>query len=163
MNSGKTNAMRALDARKIPYEVFRFSPEIHSAVGVAQAIGLESHLVCKTLVTLRRQGKPMLIIIAGDRDLNLKQVSREVGEKKVRMASHEEAEALTGLQVGGISALALLNGPFEVFIDRPVTELAHVLVSGGRRGINLRVFVRDLIRITRARIIEASRPPDERS
>jgi Cys-tRNA(Pro)/Cys-tRNA(Cys) deacylase len=159
----KTNAMRALEARKIPYQVFTFSPEIHSATGVADAVGLPYDQVYKTLVALRPEGKPMLIMIAGDQELDLKQVASAVSEKKVRMASHNEAEALTGLQVGGISALALLNRPFEVYIDRPVTELSHILVSAGKRGINLRVPVADLIRVTRARVIKATRPPDARS
>jgi Cys-tRNA(Pro)/Cys-tRNA(Cys) deacylase len=156
MSDNKTNSMRALDARKIPYQIFTFSPDIHSALGVAEAVGLPPQQVYKTLVVLRPQGKPMLIMIAGDRELDLKQVAQAVGEKKVRMASHNEAEALTGLQVGGISALALLNRPFEVFLDRPAGELSHLLVSAGRRGINLRLAVPDLVRITRARIIEAT-------
>lgn len=163
MSDDKTNSMRVLDAHKIPYQVFTFSPDIHSAAGVADAVGLLPHQVYKTLVALRSQGKPMLILIAGDRELDLKRVARSVGEKKVRMASHNEAEALTGLQVGGISALALLNRPFDVFIDRPATELSHLLVSAGKRGINLRLAVPDLIRITRARVIEATGLPDERS
>jgi Cys-tRNA(Pro)/Cys-tRNA(Cys) deacylase len=156
MSDNKTNSMRALDARKIPYQIFTFSPDIHSALGVAEAIGLPPQQVYKTLVVLRPQGKPMLIMIAGDQELDLKQVAQAVGEKKVRMASHNEAEALTGLQVGGISALALLNRPFEVFLDRPAGELSHLLVSAGKRGINLRLAVPDLIRVTRARIIEAT-------
>ena len=157
MAKEKTNAMRALDARKIPYEVFDFSPDIHSAVGVAEEVGLPPDQVYKTLVVLRPQGKAMLVMIAGNQELDLKQVSREVGEKKVRMASHKEAEDLTGLQVGGISALALLNRPFEVFIDRPATELSHILVSAGKRGINLRVSVADLMHISQARVITATR------
>jgi Cys-tRNA(Pro)/Cys-tRNA(Cys) deacylase len=156
MSDNKTNSMRALDARKIPYQVFTFSPDIHSALGVAEAVGLPSQQVYKTLVVLRPQGKPMLIMIAGDRELDLKRVAKAVGEKKVHMASHNEAEALTGLQVGGISALALLNRPFDVFLDRPASELSHLLVSAGKRGINLRLAVPDLIRVTRARIIEAT-------
>lgn len=148
--------MRALDARKIPYEVFDFSPDIHSAVGVAEEVGLPPDQVYKTLVVLRPQGKAMLVMIAGNQELDLKQVSREVGEKKVRMASHKEAEDSTGLQVGGISPLALLNRPFEVFIDQPATELSHILVSAGKRGINLRVSVADLMHITQARVIEAT-------
>jgi len=157
MAKEKTNAMRALDARRIPYEVLDFSPDIHSAVGVAEEVGLPPDQVYKTLVVLRPQGKAMLVMIAGNQELDLKQVSRELGEKKVRMASHREAEDLTGLQVGGISALALLNRPFEVFIDRPATELSHILVSAGKRGINLRISVADLMHITRARAIKATR------
>jgi Cys-tRNA(Pro)/Cys-tRNA(Cys) deacylase len=156
MSDNKTNSMRALDARKIPYQVFTFSPDIHSALGVAEAVGLPPQQVYKTLVVLRPQGKPMLIMIAGDRELDLKRVAKAVGDKKVRMASHNEAEALTGLQVGGVSALALLNRPFEVFLDRPATELPHLLVSAGKRGINLRLAVPDLILVTHARIIEAT-------
>jgi Cys-tRNA(Pro)/Cys-tRNA(Cys) deacylase len=135
MTKDKTNAMRALEARNIPYQVFTFSPDVHSAVGVAMEVGLPANQVYKTLVALRSQEKPILIIIAGDRELDLKKVSRAIGEKKVRMASHNEAESLTGLQVGGISALALLNRPFDVFIDQPATNLTHILVSAGKRGI----------------------------
>ena len=101
--------MRALEARKVPYEVVTFSPDIHSATGVAEAVGLPYQQVYKTLVALRPKGKPLLIMLAGDQELDLKRVAKAVGEKKVRMASHKEAENLTGLQVGGISALALLN------------------------------------------------------
>lgn len=159
----KTNAMRALDAWKISYQVFTFPPDVHSAAGVAEAVGLPYDQVYKTLVVLRPQGKPMLIMIAGDRELDMKRVSREIREKKVAMAPHKEAEGLTGLQVGGISALALLNRGFDVFIDRPATQQSHILVSAGKRGLNVRVAVADLIRITGARVIEATRPPDERS
>jgi Cys-tRNA(Pro)/Cys-tRNA(Cys) deacylase len=65
--------------------------------------------------------------------------------------------------VGGISALALLNRPFDVFIDLEASQLTHILVSAGKRGVNLQLSVKDLIRITHARVIDASRPPDEHS
>ena len=154
----KTNAMRALDAHKIAYQVITFSPDIHSATGVAEAAGLSPEEVYKTLVVLRSQGKPMLVIVAGEQELDLKRVAAAVGDKKVRMAAHREAESLTGLQVGGISALALLNRPFDVFIDRPALGRSHVYVSAGKRGVNLRLAVDDLVRITGARVIEATSP-----
>ena len=148
--------MRALEARKIPYRVFTFPPEVHSASGVADAVGLPYEQVYKTLVALRPEGKPMLIMIAGDRELDLKRVAKAVGEKKVRMASYKEAEGLTGLQVGGISALALLNKGFEVCIDRAAEDLDEVIVSAGKRGLDLRLAVADLVRVTGARWVEAT-------
>jgi Cys-tRNA(Pro)/Cys-tRNA(Cys) deacylase len=60
------------------------------------------------------------------------------------------------LRVGGISALALFDRGFEVYIDEAATELTHVLVSAGKRGINLRLKVEDLIQVTGAQIIEAT-------
>jgi Cys-tRNA(Pro)/Cys-tRNA(Cys) deacylase len=154
----KTNAMRVLDARKVHYDVLTFSPELHAAEAVAQALGLSPQQVYKTLVVLRTKGRPMLVMIAGDRELDLKRVAAAVGEKRVAMAAHREAEALTGLQVGGISALALLGRPFDVFIDRPALAWSHVYVSAGKRGINLRLAVEALIRVTQARPIEATEP-----
>lgn len=152
----KTNAMRMLEARKIPFETYTFDADIHSADGVAEALGLPAHQAYKTLVVVRQQGKPLLVMVAGDRELNLKRLASALGEKKLRMASYKEAEALTGLQVGGISALALINRGFDVYIDRAATKLSHILVSAGSRGVDLMLSVEDLIRVTRARVIEAT-------
>ena len=152
----KTNAMRMLEARKIPFETYTFDLDIHSADGVAEALGLPAHQVYKTLVAVRQRGKPLLVLVAGDRELDLKRLAHAAGEKKLHMASYKEAESLTGLQVGGISALALINRGFDVYIDRAATRLSHILVSAGCRGINLKLSVEDLIRITRARVIEVT-------
>jgi len=105
---------------------------------------------------VRKQGKPLLVMIAGDQELDLKRLATAVGEKKLRMASYKEAESLTGLEVGGISALALLNQGFDVYIDRAATRLKRVLVSAGRRGINLGMAVEDLLDVTKAKVIECS-------
>ncbi len=154
----KTNALRLLEAHGIAYQLFTFPPEIHSATGVAQILGLPPQQVYKTLVVLRSQGRPLLVMIAGDRELDLKRVAAAVGDKKVRMASQREAETLTGLQVGGISALALLGRPFDVFIDRPALALEQIVVSAGKRGMNVQLAVSDLVRITHARVVEATAP-----
>jgi Cys-tRNA(Pro)/Cys-tRNA(Cys) deacylase len=70
------------------------------------------------------------------------------------MAPHAEAEGLTGLQTGGIGALALLGKPFEVFIDRRALNRDLILVNGGRRGLNLGLQPADLVRITSARLVD---------
>ena len=79
-----------------------------------------------------------------------------MGEKKLTMASHRDAEALTGLQVGGISPLALLNRGFDVCIDRAAGGLPRVFVSAGKRGIDLCLAVDDLVRVTGARWVDAT-------
>ena len=73
------------------------------------------------------------------------------------MAPHRDAERLTGLQVGGIGALALMNRPFEPCIERAALDHPWVLVNGGRRGLNLKVSVDDLVRLTGARVVDAVR------
>lgn len=152
----KTNAIRMLEAHGVPYETYTFAPEIHSAEGVAQVVGLPASQVYKTLVVVHKQGKPLLVMIAGDRELDLKRLAQALGEKKLRMAIYKQAESLTGLEVGGISALGLLNRGFDVHVDRAATKLKRVIVSAGCRGINLGMTVEDLIRVTKAKVIEAS-------
>lgn len=151
----KTNAMRVLDAKGVSYQVFVFSPEIHSAEGVAEVLGLSPQEVYKTLVILRERGRPLLVMMAGNRQADLRRLARGVGEKTLRMAHQREAEQITGLQVGGISALALLGRGFDVYIDRPALDLDTLLVSAGRRGVNVRLAVKDLLAVTGARPVEA--------
>jgi Cys-tRNA(Pro)/Cys-tRNA(Cys) deacylase len=152
----KLNSMRVLEAHDVPYEVFTYPPSRHSALEVAELAGVPPAQVYKTLVVGRGRGKPLLVMIAGDRQLNLKRLATSIGEKKLRMASHREAERLTGLQVGGISALALLNRGFDALVDQAVMEQSHIYVSAGQRGVNLRLAVDDLLRVTGARPVKAT-------
>lgn len=161
----KTLAMRVLETRGIPYQVVSFPESIHDALGVAAQAGLPPQMVYKTLVVevrdegegrRRHRPRPLLVIVAADRTLDLKKVARAVGVKRVEMASHAEAERLTGLKVGGISALALLGKGFRVFLDEQAGMLEEVVVSAGQRGLNLRLRVEDLMRVTQAEWIDAS-------
>lgn len=156
--SHKTNAMRLLESRGIPYRPHHFSPDIHSAEGVAETVGMPPAQVFKTLVVLpATAGKPLLAVVPGDRELDLKALARAAAEKKLRMASQREAESLTGLLVGGISALALLDRPFRVFLDDSAARWETILVSAGERGVNVEVAPGDLARLTRARSAPLSR------
>lgn len=147
---GKTNAMRALDRRKIPYEAREYEPTITSAEGVAEVFGVAAGEVYKTLVMLTSDSEPILVMVPGDREVDLKVLAREVGTRSVRMAPKTEAERLTGLQTGGIGALALLDKRYAVYIDREALQHEEIFVNGGRRGLNLRVGVRHLLELTGA-------------
>ena len=154
--SVKTNAMRVLDQRKIAYEVHSYSPEIHSAVEAAQAMGRPPERVYKTLVVMREapQAKPLLVMAPGDRELDLRVLAKSTGDKKLRMATQKEAESLTGLLVGGIGALALLNRGFEIWMDSAAQAHERICVNAGQRGINLELRVDDLARVTGARWVK---------
>jgi len=155
--SVKTNAMRVLDQRQVAYEVHEYSPDIHSAVEAAQAMGQPVERVYKTLVVMREalRVKPLLVMVPGDRELDLRALAHSTGDKKLRMATQKEAESLTELLVGGIGALALLNRGFEMWIDGAARAAGceRICVNAGQRGVNLELRVDDLVRITNARWI----------
>lgn len=154
----KTNAMRALEQRKVAYEpvVYGDAETFHTATEVAAMLGQPVEAVYKTLVVLREKGKPLLVMIQADREVDLRRLAKEVGEKKLQMATLREAEKLTGLQVGGISALALLNKGFEALLDAPALEQTQVYVSAGRRGMQIRLAVADLVKVTGAKVVHAT-------
>ncbi len=157
--------MRVLEGQGVPYQAIVFPETIHDALGVADHVGLAPQMVYKTLVVqvvdgatglASRSAKPCLILVAGDRTLDLKKVARGLGVKKAQMARQADAERLTGLKVGGISALALLHRGFAAYIDEVARALDEIVVSAGQRGLNLRLKVSDLARVIGARWIDAS-------
>jgi Cys-tRNA(Pro)/Cys-tRNA(Cys) deacylase len=108
--------------------------------------------VYKTLVVEDAAGgrRAFLMMIPAESELNLKQAAAELHLKKVRMASLQDAEKRTGLKAGGISALALLNRGFDIYLANQAAELEWIVISAGKRGINLRLSVADLMKITGA-------------
>jgi Cys-tRNA(Pro)/Cys-tRNA(Cys) deacylase len=152
----KTNGMRILDAQDAPYEVIVFPDSIHDAIGVADYAGLPHDHVYKTLVVEADEPgyKPMLIMVGGDRELDLKKVADAVGVKKCHMARRADAEKMTGLKAGGISPLALLNRGFDIYVDRPALDLPYVVISAGQRGLNVKLDVGDLLRVTDAQPVD---------
>ncbi|GHO67207.1 Cys-tRNA(Pro)/Cys-tRNA(Cys) deacylase [Ktedonobacter sp. SOSP1-52] len=159
----RTQAMRALDAKKVAYTVHTFDDSIRDAQQVAQTLGLPPEQVFKTLVLLREddlQGRPFLLMVPANCEVDLRLVARELDIKGVRMASHMQAEKLTGLKVGGISALALLQKPFPVYLDRSAQAFAEILVSGGQRGVDLQLRVADLLQVTGAQWLHATQSPE---
>jgi Cys-tRNA(Pro)/Cys-tRNA(Cys) deacylase len=153
----KTLAMKLLDGQKIPYEPMSYPDDIRDAEAVALALGIAPERVFKTLVVARmRPGKTILAIVPANRQLNLKKLAKAAGEKKLKMASHQEAENVTGLKVGGISALALVNRGFEVFLDDSAKSFPSIVVSAGERGQQIQLRDSDLVRITSARYADIS-------
>ena len=154
----KTQAMRALEGKKIAYEVLTYSADTRDAEEVAQLVGLSPNEVFKTLVVMPPEPgkKPLLVMIPADKQLNLKQLALATGAKKLKMATQREAEHLTGLQVGGISAVALLNKGFAVFIDRSVQSVPLVCISAGKRGFQIRLPATALIKVTNARVVDVT-------
>lgn len=146
------NVTRLLDAKKVKYTAFETPAEKHGALETARLLNVPAEIVYKTIVVTRpKPGKPILAVIPGPGQVDLKRVAAALGEKKVSLPTEREAETLTGLQAGGISPLALINKGFQVLIDSSVQEHAEIHISGGQRGLNIRLPVKDLADLTRAR------------
>ena len=142
----------------VNFEITSFPDTMRDAEEIAAFLGLPPAQLFKTLVVISpdNKSKQYLVIIAANQQLNLKQFAKAVAEKKLVMATHEQAERLTGLQVGGISALALKNKNFKIYLDESAKQFEQIYVSGGKRGLDVKLAVGDLIKITRAAFVNAA-------
>lgn len=156
----KTHAIRLLESKGIPHSVTVYddSGEFHSGEEAAALVGAPAESVYKTLVVLRDppSGKPMLVMVPVSLQVDLKALASSLGEKRLRMATQKEAEKLTGLQVGGISALALQRPGFDILIDESAILLEKVHISAGARGMDVELAVEDLAALTEARYVKAT-------
>jgi Cys-tRNA(Pro)/Cys-tRNA(Cys) deacylase len=145
------NITRVLDAKKIPYTVFELPAEKLSAIETARILGVPLEQVFKTIVVKREGlGKSILAIVPGSAEVDLKRLAKALGEKKLRLPTEHEAEQITGLQAGGISPLALINKGFQVVMDSSAENYKEIHISGGQRGLNIRIPVDALIKLVKA-------------
>lgn len=156
------NVTRFLDSKKISYAAFETPAEKLGARETAELLKVPLEIVFKTIVVTREKPrKPTLVVIPGANVVDLKALAAVLGEKKVHLPTEREAEQLTGLQAGGISPLALLNKGFQVVLDSAARDHPAIHVSGGQRGLNIRLPVDDLIHLTNARLAPVSKPEME--
>lgn len=148
-----------LESRKVPFTAYDLPVEKLGAIKTAGLLGVSADRVFKTIVVTREKpGKPVLAVIPGTTEVDLKALAACLGEKKMRLPTQREAEQLTGLQAGGISPLALINRGFQVVIDQSAESFEQIHVSGGQRGLNIRLPVKALIELTRAKVAKIGNP-----
>jgi len=152
------NVTRLLDARHIPYTAFELPAEKLGALEAARMLDVPPEQVFKTIVVAREgKGKPILAVTPGPAEVDLKALAKAIGEKKLVLPTEREAERLTGLQAGGISPLALLNRGFQVVIDETARLFDEIYISGGQRGLDIRLPVQTLADLTNASFAEFAR------
>ncbi|MFY0405795.1 Cys-tRNA(Pro) deacylase [Solicola sp. PLA-1-18] len=145
--AGVTFAVRAYD----------HDPRAESfGLEAAEALGVEAARVFKTLV-VDADGALAVAVVPVDSLLDLKAVARALGAKKAQMADPSAAERSSGYVVGGISPLAQKR-PLPTVVDSSATTFDTVLVSGGRRGLDLELSPQDLVQLTSATVSAVAKP-----
>ena len=152
-----TNVTRFLDAQNIEYTVQELPERKLGAMETAQFLGIPENQVYKTIVTkVKDSGIPLLVLVGGDTEVDLKALAKFLGEKKVIKVSQREAENMTGLKAGGISPLALLNQGYRVIIDETAQTKKSINISGGQWGLTLQISPQDLADVTGAKFAPVS-------
>ena len=149
-----TPAVRALDQARAAYSLHEYDPaggaEGHGYGEVAvAALGADPTQVFKTLV-VRVDGVLTVAVVPVSAQLDLKALAGAAGGRKAAMADPADAERSSGYVRGGISPLGQRKA-LPTVVDESALRFATVMVSAGRRGLQVELDPADLVRLTRAR------------
>jgi Cys-tRNA(Pro)/Cys-tRNA(Cys) deacylase len=149
----KTNAVRLLDAAKIPYELreYQVDPDDLSAETVAAKVNLPLEQVFKTLVMRGDRNGVCLAVVPGNTNVDEKAMARLTADRRVEMVPLKEVQALTGYIRGGVTALASKRD-YPVYVDETIELFEVISISAGTRGLQILIAPADYLRITKATI-----------
>lgn len=140
----KTNAMRILDTKKIPYKTYTYEcDEFIDAIQIADMLSLPHEKVYKTLVTQGASKNYFVFVIPIAEELDMKKAARSVGEKSVAMLHVKDINAVTGYIRGGCTAIGMKK-QYVTRIDQSALNFDKIIVSGGKLGMQLELTPQDL-------------------
>jgi Cys-tRNA(Pro) deacylase len=112
----------------------------------AQELGVDEHIVIKTLVMEDEHGRPLIILMHGDRAVSTKSLARNLGVKAVMPCDPKDAERHTGYKVGGTSPFGTRKA-LPIYVEETILSLPRMLINAGQRGILAEMAPVELVRI----------------
>lgn len=149
-----TPATVFLKARGVAYTEHEYDYVEHGGTEVsARELGVAEHDVVKTLVMQDESGKPLLVLMHGDRTVSTKNLARQAGVKRIEPCRPEVAQRHSGYQIGGTSPFGTKK-PLRVYLERSVLELPKVYINGGRRGFLVGLAPGEIVRVLQPVLVE---------
>ncbi|MBN8935724.1 MAG: Cys-tRNA(Pro) deacylase [Rhizobiales bacterium] len=152
-----TPATVALEKAKVAFTLHEYDYDPNAArIGMqaAEALGVSPSRLLKTLMA-KAGGAVVCVLIASDREVNLKKLAAAAGAKDAAMLPAAEAERVTGYHVGGISPLGQKKRA-RVFIEAAALAHSTVILNGGRRGLQIEIVPQELVRLLSATAADLS-------
>ncbi len=152
----KTNVMRLLDQKKIPYEIHDYSKtDAIAGEDVASVLGENPDMVFKTLVTVGKSKQNYVFLVPVNRELNLKKAASAVGEKSIEMIKSKDLLGLTGYIHGGCSPVGMKKA-FPTVIDASAESFDKIFFSAGKIGFQVELLVSDVEKIIKYKFADIS-------
>ena len=151
----KTNAIRIVEQKKIPYQehTYTFSENDLGAKHVAEELNQNEAQIFKTLVAVGNKTGPVVAVIPSNQELDLKKIAKESGNKKVEMLHLKDLENLTGYIRGGCSPVGMKK-LFPTYFDQSALNFATIMVSAGKRGVQMELSPNDLSSLVRGKFVD---------
>jgi Cys-tRNA(Pro) deacylase len=152
----ETPATQALKKHKVDFTEHTYEYVDHGGANeAAKQLGLDPHAVVKTLVMEDEQGKPLIIVMHGDREVSTKNLARQAGLKKVAPCHPDVAQRHSGYQVGGTSPFGTRK-QMPVWVEADVLTIPVVYINGGRRGYLVGIDPQALVSVLGAKPVSVA-------
>lgn len=151
----KTNALRQLDKQKISYIIhtYEWSEDKSGGLGVAEKFPELAERVFKTIVLKGKSKNLYVCVIHGAAHLDLKKVAKACGEKNIDLLPLSDLEKETGYIRGGCSPVGMKK-LYRTFFDKEVEKFEKIMVSAGRRGLQMEVETEKLVGIVNGTVVD---------
>jgi Cys-tRNA(Pro) deacylase len=152
----ETPATQLLRTHKVeftehPYEYLEHGGTEHSAA----SLGLDEHMVVKTLVMQDKDARPLIVLMHGDCKVSTKNLARQIGAKSVEPCKPEVANRHSGYLVGGTSPFGTRR-TMPVYIEESILALPRIAINGGRRGFLVQLDPQACVRLLDARPVHCA-------
>ena len=129
-----TAATRLLKAEQVAYTEHPYRYEDRGGTAhPARELGVDEHAVIKTLILEDEAGKPLVVLMHGDREVSVKALARQLGHRTVQLCQPEVANRHSGYLVGGTSPFGTRKA-MPVYVEASILELEKIYLNGGSRG-----------------------------
>ncbi|MGM9902641.1 MAG: Cys-tRNA(Pro) deacylase [Enterococcus sp.] len=147
----KTNAIRMVEQKKVAYTEYEYEWDENnlSATAVASQLRESDSPIFKTLVAVGNVTGPIVAVIPGDNELDLKKLAKVSGNKKVEMLHLKDLEKTTGYIRGGCSPIGMKK-QFPTFIEETAQNYPEIIISAGKRGLQIELAPKDIAELTHA-------------
>jgi Cys-tRNA(Pro) deacylase len=151
-----TSAVRVLRQHGVTFSDHLYEYEEHGGTAVSsQALGVDEHVVVKTLIMEDERKHPLIVLMHGDREVSTKNLARHMGVKTITPCSPDVANRHSGYMVGGTSPFGTRKA-MPVFMERSIAQLPTIYINGGKRGYLVGISPQVVLDILKPQLVDAA-------
>lgn len=148
-----TAAVRMLRAEKVAFSDHLYPYEERGGTAASsRALGVDEHVVIKTLVMEDEQRRPLIVLMHGDMQVSTKELARTLNVKQVLPCTPETAQKQSGYMVGGTSPFGT-RLPMPVYMEESIVGLPKIYINGGKRGYLVGMVPSELLRVLQPQLV----------
>ena len=151
-----TPAVRMLREAKVPFTDHLYPyEEKGGTASSSRALGVDEHIVIKTLIMEDDRKNPLIVLMHGDRQVSTRELARVTGARSITPCTPEAAQKHSGYLVGGTSPFGTRK-QMPVYLESSILDLPQIYLNGGKRGYLVGIDPQELLRVLKPTLVSVA-------